>query len=239
MRRDKRRKKLLPALIICLFAVSSAAAVRDEASQIRSFLEGLDAGDVPVVAGRRLNEPELVSAIYRARNHASIWLGGAPLEKQAPNLLTAISQSVAHGFSAERYHRSAIEKLMQASDDSSRLAREVLLTDAFLSQALHRRRGAVFPPNLDADWQMPAAEIDAVALLRDTTQKRQSVVKVLDVLWPADEEYQRLLQRRAEIVASGDETTVQIAGGPLLKPGQSNDRVVISLVRSLRKSTER
>ena len=227
MRRDKRRKKLLPALIICLFAVSSAAAVRDEASQIRSFLEGLDAGDVPVVAGRRLNEPELVSAIYRARNHASIWLGGAPLEKQAPNLLTAISQSVAHGFSAERYHRSAIEKLMQASDDSSRLAREVLLTDAFLSQALHRRRGAVFPPNLDADWQMPAAEIDAVALLRDTTQKRQSVVKVLDVLWPADEEYQRLLQRRAAIVASGDETTVQIAGGPLLKPGQSNDRVVM------------
>ena len=227
MQRDKRPGKLASALIIGLLAASSAAADRDGASQIRSFLEGLDAGDVPVVAGRRLNEPEFVSTIYRARNHATIWLGGAPLEKQAANLLTAISQSVAHGFSAERYHRSAIEELMQASDDSSKLALEVLLTDAFLSQALHRRRGAVFPPNLDADWQMPSAEIDAVALLRDTAEKSQSVVEVLDVLWPADEEYQRLLQRRAEIVASGDETTVKIAGGPLLKPGQSNDRVVM------------
>ncbi len=187
MRHHKGRRKLPPALIFCLFAASSMAAVGDEASQIRSFLEGLDAGDVPVVARQRLNEPELVSATYRARNHATIWLGGSPLDKQAPHLLTAISQSVAHGFSAERYHRSAIGKLRQASDDSSRLALEVLLPDTFLSQALHRRRGAVFPPNLDTDWQMPEAEFDAVALLRDTAQKRQSVVKVLDTLWPADE----------------------------------------------------
>ena len=233
MRRDKRPGKLLTALIIGLLAASSSAAARDASAQIRSFLEGLDAGDIPVLAGRQLNEPELVSRLYRAGNHASIWLGGAPLHKQAPNLLTAISQSAAHGFSPERYHRSAIEELMQASDESSRLALEMLLTDAFLSQALHRGRGAVFPPNLDADWQMPQAEVDAVALLRETVQQRAAVVKVLNALWPADEEYQRLLQRRAEIVASGDETTVQIAKGALLKPGQSGDRIVMLKQRLL------
>ena len=227
MLRDARLRMLLPALIIGLSAVPSAATAGDKTTQLRSFLEGLDAGDVPILAGRQLNEPELVSRVYRDRNHALIWLRGAPLEKQVPGMLTAVSQSVAHGFSAERYHRSVIEKLMQASDDSSRVALEILLTDAFLSQALHRGRGAVFPPNLDAEWQVPQAEVDAVALLRETAQHGRSVVQVLDRLWPVDEEYRRLLQRRAEIVASGDETTVHVAGGPLLKPGQSSDRIVM------------
>jgi murein L,D-transpeptidase YcbB/YkuD len=117
--------------------------------------------------------------------------------------------------------------LMQAGDASSVLSLELLLTDAFLSQAMHRGRGAVYPPNLDAEWQVPQAEVDAGALLRDTAQRRRAVIPVLDVLWPPDEEYARLLRRRAEIAASGDEITVQIAAGPLLKPGQSSDRVVM------------
>jgi murein L,D-transpeptidase YcbB/YkuD len=222
----KLRKSLAALIIVCISSVGFAAP-RDGSAQIRSFLEGLDAGDVPVVAGRRLNEPDLLSSVYRAREHAPIWLRGAPLEKEVSNLLTAIGQSVSHGFSAERYHRPAIEKLTQAGDESSRLSLELLLTDAFLSQALHRGRGAVFPPNLDAEWQMPQAEVDAGELLRDTAQHRRAVLPVLDMLWPPDEEYARLLRRRAEIVASDEEITVQIAAGPLLKPGQSGDRVVM------------
>ena len=49
-----------------------------------------------------------------------VWLDGGPLKKEAKNLLSAISESVAHGFSAERYHRSAIERLLQAHDDTDR-----------------------------------------------------------------------------------------------------------------------
>lgn len=220
-------QKLIVALIVCCLSMVVYSASPDESVQIRGFLEGLDAGDVPVIAGRQLNEPELLSETYRARNHAPIWLRGAPLEKQVSNMLTALSLSVGHGFSAERYHRSAIETLMQAADESSELALELLLTDAFLSQALHRGRGAVYPPNLDAEWQVPKAEVDAVAILQDTTQQRRTVIKVLDELWPVDEEYQRLLQRRAVIVASGEEITVQIAGGAVLNPGQSGDRIMM------------
>lgn len=220
-------QKLPAALIILCLSTIAFSAPRDDSAHIRSYLEGLDAGDVPQLAGQTLNEPELLSHTYRARNNAPIWLHGAPLEKDVSNLLTAISQSVSHGFSAERYHRSAIEKLTQAADESSRLSLELLLTDAFLSQALHRGRGAVFPSNLDADWQVPQAEVDAGALLLDTVKKGRGVIEALDVLWPADEEYSRLLQRRAEIAASGEEVSVQIASGPLLKPGQTSDRIII------------
>lgn len=215
-----RRALLLTVLL--LPALAHATPV-----QIRSYLEGLDAGDDPLIAGERLIEPELLSRYYRSTNHAPIWLAGSDLEAEVPNLLSAIGQSVGHGFIAERYHRSAIERLLRSNDDVSRLALELLLTDAFIGQALHRGRGAVFPPNLDADWQVPQAEVDAPGLLRKTASERANVLNVLDELWPASDEYERLVQRRAEIAASGDEITVQIATGPLLKPGQSNDRVIM------------
>ena len=215
------------ALLILALSNAVGAASPDASERLRSFLEGLDAGDEPAIAGETLNEPELLSRFYRARESAPIWLNGGPLKKEAKSLLSAISESVAHGLSAERYHRSAIERLLQARDDTSRVALELLLTDAFLSQALHRARGAVHPPNLDADWQVPQAEIDAVEFLADTAKARRNVGKVLSTLWPTDEEYAKLVQRRAEIAASGDEIMVKIASGKLLKPGQTDERVVL------------
>ena len=213
-------------LVLALPAVADAAP-GDASESLRSFLEGLDAGDTPAIAGRTFNEPELLARVYRSRNSQPIWLDGAPLSRETENLLAAIGESVGHGFAAERYHRSTIERLRLARDRTSRMALELLLTDAFLSQALHRGRGAVFPPNLDTDWQLPQAEIDAAAFLLETARTRRNVSKVLANLWPTSPEYARLVERRAEIAASGDVFTVQIAGGKLLKPGQSDERIVL------------
>jgi murein L,D-transpeptidase YcbB/YkuD len=217
--------RLVAVLLIGLIAPSAGHSSGEVSDGIRGFLEGLDAGASPDIAGRRLNHPELLAAVYLGRDHAPIWLKGAPLQNARGEMLTAIGASVAHGFNAERYHRSPIERLMPADDESSAVALELLLTDAFLTQALHRGRGIVGPPNLDAEWQVPVAEVDAVALLLDVADRHRGVVRQLDALWPADEEYSRLLRRRAEISASGEELAIRIAPGPLLKPGQSSDRV--------------
>ncbi len=220
-------QNIATGLLFFLFFTVAEAASLPATERIRSYLEGLDAGDAPAIAGKTLNEPELLSRLYRSRESAPIWLDGGPLNKEIANLLTAVSESVAHGFAAERYHRSTIERLMEARDETSRLALELLLTDAFINQALHRGRGAIYPPNLDADWQVPQAEIDAVAFLAKTAQERGNVNTALATLWPIDEEYARLVTRRAEIAASGDEMTVQIAPGRLLKPGQTDERVIL------------
>lgn len=214
-------------LLLLAVSVTANAASPDASERLRSFLEGLDAGDTPAIAGKLLAEPELLSRFYRSRNSAPVWLDGGPLDKEIPNLLSAISESVAHGFAAERYHRSTIERLLNARDETSTLALELLLTDAFLNQALHRARGAVHPPNLDADWQVPQAEIDAAAFLAETAEGRRNVTEVLSTLWPGNKEYAQLVQRRAQIVASGDEITVQVATGRLLKPGQTDERVIL------------
>jgi len=214
-----------------LLLVSCAAFARadnvDPSEAIRGYLEGLDAGDTPIVAREHLNEPSLLSSLYRSRDNVPIWLAGGPLENEVTNLLSAISESVAHGFSAERYHRSTLESLLEARDESSMLALELLLTDAFLGQALHRGRGAVYPPNLDADWQVPQGEIDAVAFLSEVAGSRRNVGDALATLWPVSEEYAKLVERRAQIAASGDEVTVQISSGRILKPGQTDDRIVL------------
>ncbi len=217
------------SFVLLTLAVSPAALAQlsGQPDRIRSFLEGLDAGDAPVIAGQELLEAEQVSRVYRAGDHAPFWVARGPLADQVPGLLAAISRSVGHGFAPERYHRSVLEKLLAADDPASQTALEILLTDAFLGQALHRGRGAVFPPNLDANWQLPQAEVDPVALLEKTAADRADVQSVLEALWPADPEYWRLVERRAEIAASGDETTVQIAAGALLKPGQTSDRVIL------------
>jgi murein L,D-transpeptidase YcbB/YkuD len=110
------------------------------------------------------------------------------------DILTAIDESVEHGFVAERYHRSTIEKLYRSENKDIEL--ELLLTDAFLGQTLHRGRGTVSPSDLDPEWQLPSAEVDAAALLLDSIKKNGAV------------------------------QTVQITGGPALKSGQSNDRIV-------------
>ena len=219
------RTLFIGLLLFTLAAPSAAAPDADE--RLRSYLEGLDAGDSPDIAGRTLIEPVLLARFYRARDSSPIWLAGGPLKKDVSGMLAAISESVGHGFAAERYHRSTIERLLKARDDTSELALELLLTDAFLAQSLHRARGAVFPPNLDSDWQVPPADIDAVAFLADTVKSKRDVEKALASLWPANPEYQMLVERRAEIAASGDEFSVQIASGRLLKPGQSDDRVVL------------
>lgn len=221
------RSRSIAVLVIVSMPLVALAVPPDASGRIRSFLEGLDAGDAPVIAGRNLLQPDVLSDVYRTRNHEPIWLDGAPLEKEVAALLAAIGESVGHGFSAERYHRSAIERLMNARDETASLALELLLTDAFLSQALHRGRGAIFPPNLDAEWQLPQAEIDAGQLLLETARRRRPVERELALLWPPSDEYARLLERRSEIVASGDEITAQVASGPLLKPGQSDDRVIL------------
>ncbi|MEX2257427.1 MAG: L,D-transpeptidase family protein [Woeseia sp.] len=214
----------LCALVILASPARAEWAVADA---VRSYLEGLDAGAAPVIAGRLLEHPVVLSHVYRDRNHEPLWLAGAPLQEEVPAILAAISESVGHGFVAERYHRSTIEQLLRAEQNDARLALELLLTDTFLSQALHRSRGIVFPPNLDADWRVPQAEIDAGELLAATAGQRGSVTEVLAALWPKAVDYALLLKRRGEILAMGDEMTAQVAPGPLLRPGDSSDRILM------------
>lgn len=223
----------LLVLLLLVFLSPIARAERGAAEAIRTYLEGLDAGAAPIVAGRLLDNPQALSRFYRDSDHQPLWLQGFPLRAGVSEMLAAIDESVAHGFTAERYHRNAIEQLLGGDSGGERLSAELLLTDAFLSQALHRSRGVVSPPELDEDWDVPQIAVNAGDLLAATARQHSSVSNALAALWPQSADYALLLQRRAEILAMVEEASVQVPPGPLLKPGDSSERVVMLKQRLL------
>lgn len=217
---------LIMPVMVCGLHTALASTVQP-ATAIRTFLEGLDAGHPAGVHGQNLGAADHLSHFYRRRQHKPVWTNGGPLESQISGMIDAIRDSATHGFSTERYHLETLAALQAGPDGESGYALELLLTDAFLNQARHRAQGAVHPPNLDAEWQLPQVEVDAIAFLEAVIQEGKKVRSSLDSLWPLDDEYGRLLDRRAEMLAAGQEEMVRVPSGPLLKPGQSSERVVI------------
>ena len=222
---------LCRALIALVCGIACTAwAAPPVVPEIRQFLEGIDAGASPSIALQQLRYPSDLSVLYNARDHRPLWTGGGPLAGQLEGLLQALGESGTHGLNPHAYHLAALEMLTRsptpAAENGSELAVELLASDAFLGQARHRSSGAVSPHQLDPDWHLIPEEIDAVALLLQTAESRRPVTQTLTSLWPPQPEYQRLVAERARILALRDEPVVRVSSGPLLKPGQIDERIV-------------
>lgn len=214
--------RTLLTLLICAGSCS-ALADSDPGQELRRFFEGIDAGAAPVVAGRRLNHPALLSQFYRDREHLPLWTRGGALERQLATLLTAIESSAAHGLNGADYHLGTLHDTSAADRTAAEL--ELLATDAFLTQVRHRASGAVSPRELDPEWHMIKPEVDALETLRLAAGSGIAVDTLLDELWPQSEEYRDLVEHRARILALGEVQAVRVPTGGLLKPGQSDQRV--------------
>ncbi len=224
-------RPLFMFLGVCFLAMPIDATAGLDQS-IRTFLEALDAGATPVIAGRTLYNPRQVSKIYRDRNHQPIWFNGLT-SKRIPDLLAAIRESADHGFIPANYHASILARSITDESRIDKTAVELLATDAFLEQARHRSIGVVSPVKLDPEWHLIPPEVDGVAQLNELLEGNMSVEQVLDNLWPKAPEYQLLLKQRAYILEFGEPEAVTVPRGPLLKPGQTSDRVVLLKQRLL------
>lgn len=212
-----------------LFAVSWCSAVSAQSApddELRRFFEGLDAGAAPVIQGQTLHRPELLAMIYRDRQHRPVWASDGPLSHQTDELLTAINQSTSHGLNGANYHHEALAGLLGEADSTNALALELLASDAFLRQVRHRSTGAVSPQRLDPEWHLLRSEADAAALLNQAIANAEDVRELLDSLWPDNDEYHALVSHRARILALGEVDVPTVPPGPLLRAGQSGERVV-------------
>lgn len=210
-----------------IFLWGCAAAAQDYAGvDLRGFFEGIDAGAVPEIAGQSLHNTDLLAHLYRGRAHAPVWSSDGPLAGQFTDLVAAIEESARHGLNPKTYHLPTLEELHGKSGPGDSTALELLASDAFISQARHRAAGAVAPRDLDPDWHLPAPEADPLGLLDQGIDGADTVRNLLEALWPDSREYRALVDQRARILALGDVEVVQVPAGPLLRPGQSHERVV-------------
>jgi murein L,D-transpeptidase YcbB/YkuD len=91
----------------------------------------------------------------------------------------------------------------------------------------------VSPHSLHSDWHLIPPEVNAVALLAATAGERRSVAATLAALWPRNTEYDALVAERARIDALHEEDSVMVPAGPLIRPGQTGERVQLLQARLL------
>ena len=146
--------------------------------------------------------------------------GGARIE----DLLEALRYADDHGLPPAAYHYYLLERLREQPAYAADL--ELLATDAYIRQALHRAQGRILAPSVDLEWHLTVEEADPLAALR-LVEQGHSVAFALDALWPIAPEYWRLLaeKRRLRAAAPTAPLHAPIEPGPLLRKDSHGPRV--------------
>ncbi|GFD68247.1 murein L,D-transpeptidase [Alteromonas sp. KUL106] len=210
-------------LIMMLFFSHLASA--SQQPNLRQRVENLLLESVEIYGSQnstpsRVQNKVLVSEVYAQNGYQLIWFGTNDTENRLRELLHEIRQSELHGFSPEYYHASILE-----SRDANTALLDVLATDAFISQTLHRLNGLVSPANADEQWFLKQREAAPVASLNQALAN--GISSTLEAMWPTHHEYQLLLDKKRSLLSAVSTVTTQIPAGPTLKLNSTSERVIL------------
>ncbi len=212
--------QILWLTLILFTSQPSAAANNDLSSELRFFQEGYSASGFAAIAGRKLKSPEILAAFYSENKHTPIWIGGKRELNRFSELLTEIESSSSHGFNPEYYNFNILSDPKQPA-----LVREILATDAFLTQVRNRTAGVVSPHQIEPEWLLTVDEVDAKAVL-ELALNENDVAGNLQLLWPTQSEYWLLVEKRKSLLQENDHETILVPEGFALKKGQIGERVL-------------
>lgn len=231
--RPMRKSSMAMRGFLCLLLLWPAQSVQAlTADELLQFFEATDAGAVAgtvvQVSGAPLSHYAGLQRLYRQRDHRPLWTAaGGP---SPDDLIDALAEARDHGLPLAATHYERLRSLRSAPPG---LALELVASDAFLQEVRRRASGVVAPRRLDPEWHLIVPEVDAVALLEGLAQGGSTPAAVLGALWPTAPDYGALLRRRADIVASGETRMVRVPAGPLLRPGETAERVALLKARLL------
>jgi murein L,D-transpeptidase YcbB/YkuD len=211
-----------------LLCITPAAASEDPGQLfVQQRLEQLHFGEERTIGGETIYAAGLLLDLYRKNRFQPLWTD----RRNLTQLLTAIAGSAEEGLIPDDYHLQAISRygheLETAPSRAKLLEYDLLLSDALMLLAQHKRHGKVNPReveerlNLDSPAPRPSLMDTFLTALRTAT-----VRKALDELEPAHPAYaslKRALSRYRKIAGSGGWQSVP--PGPSLKPGMRDDRV--------------
>jgi L,D-transpeptidase YcbB len=194
--------------------------------QIRHRIE-LYAADMPLyVAEARLHAPREIVAFYVQHAFASVWVApDGDVNDSGEALLAAIDRGADHGLAPSRYHRDAIEYLRTLGGLVNGSGLELLLTDAFIAQTVHRTAGLLDPQTAQERWLIARSEVDPIALLERVAKGTASAGTLLSSLWPEDPVYAALLAERRRLLHTTTPERPPVAAGPILRRGMRDARV--------------
>lgn len=169
---------------------------------------------------RQLRNHTALSQIYNRNGFTFLWSGSPEAKQRLNDLIDAIRQSELHGLHPTYYHITELESVN--TDD---VQRELLASDAFISQSQHRLNGVVPPINTDSNWYLGKTTIDPVDLLFHAVEN--NIGLALDAMWPTHPEYHLLLAKKQSLMNTHSTRSVFVPPGPLLKKGVNSERVAV------------
>ena len=138
-----------------------------------------------VVSGAHLNAG-LLRSFYARHGYEPVW---TTRQTQANSLMAAVLHAGDHGLDPDLFHAS----LLRNGTALSPLAREVLLSDAFLSYADALARGAVPVERRRDDENLAPDPVDVASVLDDAIDGPDPA-RVIEALAPATPSYRALRQ---------------------------------------------
>ncbi len=194
------------------------------ADQLRLRLDPAQHGEALHVGGDRLYASAEIADLYLTREFRPIWVEpGGGISAAGERLLAAIDDAEVHGLAPERYHSAAIEAFLDSSRPVQLAGLELLLTDAFIAQVVHRSAGVLNPVSIDDSWLIDRSEVDPVARLRRVLDG-EDPYQLLERLWPQDPSYGVLLAERRRLLAETSPERAPIAAGRTMRVDVADER---------------
>ncbi len=160
----------MPAPVLAVPKIAPPPAT-PEAVAIAAALQG---SEPLVLAGRALDKPTL-NAIYQARGYQPVWS-----EPRQESYRRAVAEAASQGLDPASFSVAAVQPV----------ARELLLSDAFLRYAGALARGRVDPKDFETDWRIDPPAFDAGKVFN--AAMNGDIAATLAALAPHEPEYERL-----------------------------------------------
>ena len=173
-----------------------------------------------------------VEAFYKARDYAPVWVNDGAVTDRAKSAMATLTKADEAGLDPADYPTPdfAAAKTADTLADA-----ELKLTAAVLTYARHAQSGRIHFSRVAADIQFDNKAPDPAAVLENLA-KAGDAGRALDAYNPPQPEFEALREKLAELragkalVAKTEDAkpaapAIQIASGPILRPGMKDPRV--------------
>ena len=213
--------------LLCLIALSFVATADEK---LRQVLERSDDDLRFKVGEQAILNMGLLRAFYQDSQFNYLWHGasGSP-NSMALELITTIATIDDEGLLPRDYHN----ELLQDLNALSKVERELVLTDAFLSLVSHLKAGKTDAQQIKTEWKSQPKPRDPSAQLLQLASSK-SLTKVLADVRPADARYERMKQ---ELIALRKMTELDwqaLTLSPVIKTLGSSDSRIAAIAQRLK-----
>ena len=213
-----------------LASAPSVGAFEPMALQLQQRLQSAGHPSRMRIAGEPLHAGRTLKHFYEQRAYQPAWSNAAGPSLLADGLIESLAKLEQEGLDPHDYHFRKLEALLGDARQSDapgvadkRAELELLLSDAFLSAALHLTVGRLQPAKHGPTARALDAEMTGHL---ERALGERSIANALQGLLPSDAVYTQLrqaLNRYRQIAADGGWLT--IPHGPALKVGMQSERV--------------